>query len=160
MNIYKTELRICMKRLIFLSLVLTAVLSAGFRTGEKFPNFTLSDQFDKQITFNTKIHFILLAFEKEVSIETATFLKDQKKDFMQKKQILYISDISKIPALLASMFAVPKLKKYPFSVLLIQDDFGKQFDRQVGKLTLYKIKNGVITDMKFVRPKKLSAFLD
>jgi len=149
-----------MKKLLLLSLLLTAILSAGFHRGEKFPSFTLSDQFGKQHAMTPQIHFILMAFEKDVSIETADFLKAQKKGFMEKKQILYISDISNMPAFLSSMFVFPKLKKYPFSVLLIEDDFGKRFDRQAGKLTIYKVKNGVITDIHFVEPKKLSTFLN
>ena len=71
-----------MKKLLFLSLVVTVLLSAGLRTGERFPVFTLPDQFGKKITFNAKTHYILMAFEKEVSIETADFLKAQKKGFV------------------------------------------------------------------------------
>jgi len=149
-----------MQKLLLLSLLLTAILSAGFHRGEKFPSFTLSDQFGKQHVMTPRIHFILMAFEKEVAIETAAFLKKQKKEFMQKKQIVYISDISTMPSFITSMFALPKMKKYPFPVLLIQDDFGKKFDSQTGKLTIYTVKKGVITDIGFIKPNKLSAFLD
>jgi len=149
-----------MKKLLFLSLVFTVLLSAGLRRGDTFPAFTLSDQFGKKTVFSTKTHFILMAFEKEVSIETANFLKTRKKGFIQKKHLLYISDISSMPSFITSMFALPKMKQYPFSVLLIQDGFGKHFDRQAGKLTLYRVKNGMITEIDFVEPKKLSAFLE
>jgi hypothetical protein len=53
------------------------------------------------------------------------------------------------------MFALPNMKKYSFSVMLIKDDSGKQFDKREGKVSVYILKNKKITAIKFIDPKRL-----
>ncbi|MCW8822400.1 MAG: hypothetical protein OQK45_09230, partial [Sulfurovum sp.] len=55
---------------------------------------------------------------------------------------------------ITSMFALPKMKKYPFSVILINDDFGNQFNRQEGKVTIYTLKNNKIQSIDFLTPEE------
>ncbi|KYJ85848.1 hypothetical protein [Sulfurovum riftiae] len=148
-----------MKKLIPLSLLLTAVIFADLKVGEKLPDITLSDQFGKKLTVDTEDKVLLLSFEKEVAIKTADYLTKQPKNFLQQRHIKYISDISSMPSFITSMFALPKMKKYPFSVMLIRDGMGKDFQHKEGKATLYKLRNRRITDIEFVDPKVLSTVL-
>ncbi len=149
-----------MKKLLLLSMLLTVTLFAEVKTGQQFPDLTLSDQFGKSVTVNSGTRTVLMAFEKETAINTAAFFKQQKKGFMAEKHVLYISDISTMPSFITSMFALPKMKKYPFSVLLIRDDSGKIFARKEGKVTRYSLKNRVITGVDFLDPKQLSNVLE
>ena len=64
-----------------------------------------------------------------------------------------------MPSFITKLFALPKMKKYPFSVLLINDERGKQFDKQTGKLTLYTLKKRIITSIKFIKPSELETIL-
>ena len=149
-----------MKKLFFLSLLLTVTLFAELKRGDHFPVLNLSDQFGKSMAVNSGTRTVLMAFEKETAINTAAFFKQQKKGFMAEKHVRYISDISSMPSFITSMFALPKMKKYPFSVLLIRDDKGKVFARKEGKVTRYSLKNRVITRIDFLDPKKLSDVLE
>jgi len=145
-----------MKKLLLISTLLTASLFAEFKVGDTFPKTLLEDQFEKSMEIKSSDKLVIMAFEKDVSIEISTFLKAQPKDFMAKEHLKYISDISTMPSFITSMFALPKMKKYPFSVMLIEDDFGKQFNKKDEKVTLYKLKNRKITAIEFVDPKNLS----
>jgi len=149
-----------MKKLLLISTFLTVSLFAGFKAGDDLPNITLNDQFEKPLKVESSDTMVIMAFEKDVSIEISKFLKAQSKGFMSQQHMKYISDISTMPSFITSMFALPKMKKYPFSVMLIHDDFGKQFDRQEGKMTVYHLKNKKITALEFVDPKQLKALFN
>ena len=144
-----------MKKLLLISTLLTATLFAGFKAGETLPNIALNDQFEKPLKVASSDTLVIMAFEKDVSIEISKFLKAQSKGFMAQRHMKYISDISSMPSFITSMFAMPKMKKYPFSVMLINDDFGKQFDREKGKVTVYHVKNKKISAVEFIDPKQL-----
>ena len=148
-----------MKKLLLISVLLTITLFADYKVGEKLPDITLQDQFGKTMKVNSNDRLLLLSFEKEVAIETADLLKTKSKGYLQAHHIKYISDISKMPSFITSMFALPKMKKYPFPVMLIENDFGKSFAKKEGKVTLYRLKKQKITDIQFVDPSALDSVL-
>jgi len=144
-----------MKKILTVSLVFSVMLFAGLKVGDTFPTLHLNDQFEKQTDVTNQTRYILMAFEKDVSVETTNFFKKQPKGFLEKKHLLYISDISAMPSFITSMFALPKMKKYPFPVLLINDNRGEQFDKKNGVLTRYTLKHHKITAIDFILPKDL-----
>lgn len=144
-----------MKKLLLTSLLLSSSLLADFRVGDTLPPIELSDQFDKKFQVKSSDKSIIMAFEKDISIAIAEYLNRKPSNFLEQKHIKYISDISAMPSFVTSMFALPKMKKYPFSVLLINDDFGKQFNHQEGKITIFKLQKGKITSIQYITPKEL-----
>ncbi len=143
-----------MKHILLISLFLTGTLFADFKVGDKLPAITLHDQFDKEFRVEDKDRLIIMAFEKDVSIAISNFLKTKPLSFLKIHHAKYISDISAMPSFISSMFALPKMKKFPFSVLLIKDDFGKQFNRLEGKITVYQLKGHKIHSIRFLTPEK------
>jgi len=148
-----------MKKTLLISLLLPAMLFAGFKAGENFPDMTLKDQFGNSLQIDADDRLVLITFEKNTAIETADFFKKKPKGFLKKNHIKYLSDISDIPSFITSMFALPKMKQYPFSVMLIRDEHGKVFDREEGKVTIYRIRNRKITAVEFTDPKWLASVL-
>jgi len=145
-----------LKHLLLISIFLTGVLFADFKVGDKLPSVTLPDQFDKEHKVEDKDTLIIMAFEKKTSIAISNYLKTQPASFLTTHHAKYISDISSMPSFIISMFAMPKMKKFPFSILLIKDDFGKQFNRLEGKITIFKLKNHKIKSISFISPEKVS----
>ena len=148
-----------MKKLLLISVLLTITLFADFKVGNTLPDITLQDQFGKTMKVTAKDSLLLLTFEKEVAIKTADLLKSKPKGYLKAHHIKYISDISKMPSFITSMFALPKMKKYPFSVMLIENDLGKDFAKKAGKVTVYKLKKQKITEIQFVAPRALGSVL-
>lgn len=147
-----------MKHLLLISLLLTGTLFADFNVGDKLPAITLNDQFDKEFTVDAKDTLIIMAFEKDISVVVNDYLKTQPASFLETHNAKYISDISTMPSFITSMFALPKMKKYPFSVMLINDDFGNQFNRQKGKITIYTLKNNKIQSIDFFTPEEFPLY--
>ena len=147
-----------MKQLLLISLLLTGSLFADFKVGEKLPEITLLDQFDQELKVEDKDTLVIMAFEKDISVVVNEYLKAQPKSFLATHHAKYISDISTMPSFITSMFAMPKMKKYPFSVMLINDDFGKQFNSVEGKITVYKLKKNKIEEIIFLTPEEFPKF--
>ncbi|MEA1954806.1 MAG: hypothetical protein U9O24_10495 [Campylobacterota bacterium] len=147
-----------MKQKFFTILLLTQVLFAELKVGEKFPNVVLNDQFDKKATINTKDKIVIMTFEKSTAHAVTEYLEKKPGKFISKHKVKYIADVSSVPSLLFPVFALPKMKKYPFSVLLIRDDFGKIFNQKEEKVTLYKIVNKKIEEIIFLSPEAFPKF--
>ena len=148
-----------MKKILFSSLLFNIVLFAAPKVGDHFPRLHLKDQFGTQIDITPDERYIVMAFEKGVSVDTAALFSKHPKGYLSSHHLRYISDISAMPSFITKLFALPKMKKYPFSVLLINDERGKQFDKQTGKLTLYTLKKRIITSIKFIKPSELETIL-
>jgi len=141
-----------MKHLLLISLLLTGSLFADFKVGDKLPTITLLDQFDKEFSVEAKDRLLIMAFEKDISVVVNEYLKTKPGTYLASHNAKYISDISSMPSFITSMFALPKMKKYPFSVMLINDDFGEQFNTQEGKITVYTLKKNKIIEIRYVTP--------
>jgi len=144
-----------MKKIIMVGLFLTATLFAEIKVGENFPMLTLVDQFDKKMEVN-KDATIFLSFEKDVSSGIKEFLDSKEKDYLNKNNTIYISDISSMPSFITSWFAIPKMKKFPFQIALIyNEDEAEGINREEGKVTVVTLKENIIESIKFVKPKQL-----
>lgn len=144
------------KYILSFLLVFTVALNAEFKVGEKLPPITLPDQFEKNLKVEKTDTLLMISFEKEVSAKIKEYLETKPKGFLNKHHTKYISDISGMPSFVTSWFAIPKMKKYPFSIMLIHDEFGKNFSKQEGKITVYKIKDHNVVAIEHISPDKLA----
>ncbi len=146
-----------MKKLVWLSLMCAVGLYARLEVEKDFPAITLPDQFEKQHTISKDQKIIIMAFEKDISVAVNDFLKEKPSGYLDEHHAKYISDISSMPSVITWMFAMPKMKKYPFSLMLINDDSGKQFDREAGKITVYRLREQEIRSIEFISPKDIAS---
>jgi hypothetical protein len=141
-------------------LFFSTILFAEFSVGDTLPKITLADQYEKQHQVNGKDKLLILTFEKDIAEKVKQYLEVQTTDFLKKNQAKYISDISKMPSLVTSWIALPKMKKYPFPIMLIYDDYGRNFSQKKGKITVYRIHKNKIVSIQFIAPDKLSSIFD
>jgi len=147
-------------RLFLVSVLFITSLFAELKVGDSFPQITLPDQFDNNLSVSKEDKYILMTFEKDISVEIKDFLMTKEKGFLENNNVKFVSDISSMPGFVTTMFALPKMRKYPFSVMLIYDeDEGKRFNAQEERITLYKLDNMKITDIKYVTSAELNANL-
>ena len=137
--------------------ILILLFSLSFLFGElkikdPFPTLTLKDQFDTPTSISQKgSTTLIISFEKAVSEAIKKYLETKPKGFLTQNKIHYISDISTMPSFITSMFALPKMKKLDFKISLLYDKKEGMFiNRQKSKVSLFKLKNGRIVEMRFV----------
>lgn len=144
------------KKVIFLVLCTTYLFSNGFALNSNINSFTLNDQFDKTHTVNADTKTMIVSFEKSTSADINEFLSTKESGFLEKNNAVFIADISGMPSIITSLFALPKMKKYNYNILLIYDEEDKRFLRQEERTTVYTLENGVIKSISYIQKEDLS----
>ena len=136
---------------IFIIMMFITSLSANdyFQNG-KLQTFTLPDQFEKIHTVDKSVRTIIVTFEKSTGADMNSFLNEQQPDFLQKHNAVFVANISKMPSLITKLFAMPKMKKYKHTILIINDEENHQFLYQKDKITVYTLDKGVVTSIDYV----------
>lgn len=143
------------KKVLFLALFATALFSNSFNVNSNIGSFELADQFEKKHTVNADVKTMIVSFEKDTSAGINEFLSTKEKGFLENNNAVFIADISGMPSLITSFFALPKMKKYNYNILLIYDENEKRFLKKEERLTVYKLENGVITSVQYVEKKDI-----
>ncbi len=106
--------------------------------GRAFPPFALADQFGSNHTLRTETRFVVIAAEKEVSTRINDWLSAKPAGFLDTRAMVYIADIEKMPAIITRLFALPKMRKLPFTLLLATDpSFAATYPREPGRIGLF-----------------------
>tara|TARA_B110000046_G_C12962180_1_gene385036 strand:+ start:717 stop:1124 length:408 start_codon:yes stop_codon:yes gene_type:complete len=127
------------------------LFSNGFALNSNINSFVLNDQFDKPHTVNADTKTILVSFEKSTGEHVNEFLSTKESNFLEKNNAVFIADISGMPSIITSLFALPKMKKYNYNVLLIYDEEDKRFLRQEERITVYTLEEGVIKSISYIQ---------
>ena len=75
-------------------------------------------------------------------------------NFLTKNQTVYVGDISGMPYLISRFFAIPKMQKYQFSILFLDEENQKYFDKKEDMITVYTLENGKILSSSFISKKE------
>lgn len=136
---------------LFISLMSSFMYAGVYKVGDSIIPFSLPDQFDKVHLVNSKEYKVLfVAFEKDVAVRFSKHLQDKPMDFLQKHKALFISDIHEMPSFVTKMFALPKMRDYPYPLLLIYEQ-REIFPKQADALTIVKMGKNAIEQIDFVR---------
>jgi len=140
-----------MKKIIFSALLFVATFANALSVGESTPTFAIKDQFEKAHTIAADTKTILVAADKATSEIMRDYFLTKEKGFLEANKAYYVADISGMPSLIAKFFALPKMKKYPFSILLVDEDQTKKFTKKEGNITVYSVTEGKISDVKYIK---------
>jgi hypothetical protein len=132
--------------LLFFSL---AVSAAPLTTGESLPGLNFPDQHGDSHTLSNG-NMVLFAPDKGAGELAHEVLNHTDKVEMAAKGIVFISDISGMPTLIARMFALPAMREYPYLVLLgYENEETAMFPRQKGRVTVLHIKAGKVSRIEY-----------
>lgn len=140
-----------MKKVLFSALLLVATFANALNIGDSTPTFAINDQFEKAHTIAADTKTILVAADKDTSEILRDYFLTKEKGFLEANKAYYVADISGMPSLIAKFFALPKMKKYPFSILLVDENQTKEFTKKEGNITVYSVNNGKISDVKYIK---------
>lgn len=140
-----------MKKLLFSVLLFVATFANALNIGDATPTFEIKDQFDKKHVIASDTKTILVAADKDTSTILKEYFLAKDANFLTTNKAYYVADISGMPSLIAKFFALPKMKDYPFSVLLVDEEQTKSFTKKEDNITVYTVTNGKISDIKYVK---------
>ena len=142
--------RFCILAQLLLTLS-TPVMAAELKVGEALPLLTFEDQNGKLHTLDGTLRFLVFAPGRAGSqIVTAAFA-GQTAATLQGRGIAYVADISGMPSLVASMFALPKMRKQPYPVLLGRKAADTAaLPREGNRVTVIGLQNGSVVSIVHV----------
>lgn len=102
--------------------------------------YMLEDQHGVLHTLQKDTEKVIISFDMELSKAFHKWLNDKESTFLVDHKIEYIIDITKMPNIITWLFALPKMRRYGFQILLIREGhFGDKFPKQEGKFTVIKL---------------------
>ncbi|WP_295453339.1 hypothetical protein [uncultured Thiodictyon sp.] len=142
-----------MKTAVLISLLLFSALlaAATLQVGSPLPVLTLKDQHDAPQTVTPGTHYLIFAAERTPSAVVETALDGQTAQTLDAAKVRYVADISGMPGLVAAAFALPKMRKRPYPMLLGRTAAETaMLPRAPGKVTLMESVDGTITSVRFI----------
>ena len=141
-----------MKNIILLFLLsATYVWSEPLQVGEELSLLQYETQRDEKVTIPTGTRTLVFTSEMEASKIAHEVFEVGGEDYLNQNFTIFISDIHRMPFLISKFVALPKMRKYKYTMHLIKEDTaGSIFPREKGKLTIITLDNLKVTSIQFV----------
>ena len=144
--------------LLLLAVALPCIGWAGppqpYQVGESLPAVILKDQFDVPLPLDAKVRSLVFSREMASKDMIEALLTDEGAGFLAEHEAVYLADISKMPSLITKMFALPKMKEYPFRLFLDLDgSLTARIPVQAGKVTLLFLDDRQIQAIRYIADK-------
>ena len=123
---------------------------AAPQTGQLLPELKLKDQFEQPWSVVSGTKLVLFSSSRKASDMLQAVLGDQPKGFLASRQTVYLADMSRMPGLVTRMFALPALRKMPFSVgVVLDENLLADWPRQADAVTLIGLRNERVSSVTF-----------
>jgi len=145
------------KILLCLSITLGTLTASTIGVGtplDKLNKFKYETPQGRDMRVSKDIRLVIIAYEKDTGELVNSFLDTKNQYYLEKNKAVFIADIHKMPSIIATLFALPKLKKFKHPIYLHYDEeFSKDLPLKSDKVTLLEIKNGKIKRVNFIATK-------
>ncbi len=139
---------------VALSLPLAAE-AAPMSAGSAMPALSLNDQHDKPVLLSPSTRWVVFTSEKPVSDMVSAALAAEPAGVTERLHLVYVADISGMPALVTRMFALPKLRELPFPIALVRDTAQvtqvADIPRVAGAATVLRLEDGRVIQVASAR---------
>ena len=141
-------------RVSILAIALSVAADANaepLRAGARLPDLRLSDQHEVEATVGADDEFVIFSRDMDAGSLVKEALAEQGGATLAAAKAVYVTDITRMPALITRLFALPSMRKRDYRILLDRD--GKataDFPSEEGKVTVMKLDEGVISEITFV----------
>lgn len=143
-----------MKKLLITVIIALGLHAAPIEMGTKIDNLEIVDQFEKLHKIGEDTKLILFASDKETSDILKDYLLSKKENILEKNSAVYVADISGMPSIISKFIALPKMKKYPFSILLLDENSKELFTKEDGKIIVYDLENLEVKNIRKISTSK------
>jgi hypothetical protein len=149
------------------AVVLVALLLAlparaeTYVVGSTLPELSLKDQHGEPHAIDEDVRGILFSRDMDGGGVLRKSLEEAGADLLKRTGSVYVADVSRMPGLVRRLFALPRLRRRGYPVLLDEDgSLTKDFPSAEGKGTLIELKGLRITRIRhFSAPEELEKAL-
>jgi hypothetical protein len=134
----------------------SAAHAASLVAGAQLPALTLEDAHGKPVAIGPDVRKLLLAATMAGSDLVTGVLATEPAGVLARMQGVYVADISRMPAMISRLVAVPRMRELPFAVVLLRDDAAAatlaDVPREAGAVTVISLEGDrVVRDVRIVR---------
>lgn len=128
------------------------------KVGDVLPAFHLNDQHDKPMRIGMETRLVLFTADKSAGDMLHGLLKQRPGDFMEQRKIVYIADISRMPGLVSSMIALPKMRDYAYRMAIgAEEEQTAMLPRAEDSVTVLTLENGRVNTMQQFKESEAAA---
>ncbi|MDH1680350.1 FAD/FMN-containing dehydrogenase [Pseudomonas chengduensis] len=139
--------------LLLLCLLSTAVLA--LEPGERLAPWTLLDQHDVPYTLNDETRILLVARDMDGAKLVNAALEGKPKGYLDERHAVFLADISRMPRIIATLFALPKMRDYNYRILLDRDArIAPRYQVGEGEVLWLQLEDGKLVEQRVFRDAK------
>ena len=138
------------KLLLLIALILPFGLFAeSLKEGSPIQAPAIKDQFEKTMSITPQTKQIIIAYTKSQGDVMKAFF-EANPNYLRENSALYLMDATAVPSLVMSMFMMPKFKKYPYAIGLLENEKDvAYFPKKEDRLTVITLDNLNVTTIDF-----------
>ncbi|MFC2073742.1 hypothetical protein ACFLR3_00680 [Campylobacterota bacterium] len=131
---------------LFAADALTIGTHLGTLKNYKYEN---QHKYPMQIPTTTKL--LIVSFEKDTGALVNDYLDTKKSSYIVDHNAIFIADINRMPSIITTMFALPKMQKYKHPIYLhYEDQFENFVPHEEEKLTLLRVKDEKVESISYI----------
>ncbi|MEO9332669.1 FAD/FMN-containing dehydrogenase [Pseudomonas guguanensis] len=141
-----------MKAAALLLLCLLSTAALALEPGERLAPWTLLDQHDEPYTLNDETRILLVARDMAGAKLVDAALQGKPKGYLEQRQAVFLADISRMPGVIASLFALPKMRGYNYRILLDRDArIAPRYPAGEGEVLWLQLEDGRLVEQRVFR---------
>ncbi|MPS46690.1 FAD/FMN-containing dehydrogenase [Ectopseudomonas mendocina] len=138
-----------MKAAALLLLCLLSTAALALEPGERLAPWTLLDQFDAPYTLNDETQILLVARNMDGAKLVNAALEGKPKGYLEQRQAVFLADVSRMPRIIATLFALPKMRDYNYRILLDRDSrIAPRYPAGEGEVLWLQLEDGKLVQQQ------------
>lgn len=137
------------------SLFASTLQAKSLDVGDAMPQLSGTDQHEKPLSLTDETKYVLVSYDMGPGKQANSYLDEKGPDFLPSNNAVYVANIHGMPGLIASTFALPKMRKYSHRIL-VMDEKGlfDEWPQEKGKVAVFTLDaEGKITSVSQWNPK-------
>lgn len=144
------RMRIATRAVLLLATFGAAAWAATLAPGMALPPLTLTDQHDVAATIGADTRVVLFTRDMDAG-DVAKEALAEHAALLDTAHAVYVADISRMPSLVAKLFALPAMRKRPYRMLLDRDGAATaDLPAREGEVTVLRLADGKIAAIEYV----------
>ena len=142
------------KVLILMALAITIVSADVLKISSALSSlnkFEYENPQGEKLTIPSNVKTIIISYKKETGKLINKYLISKHPTYFDELNAIFIADINKMPSVITTLFALPKIRKYKHTVYLhYSEEFAKYIPAKDKKITIIKIQNQKVKSISYV----------
>ena len=138
-----------MKAAALMLLCLLSTAALALEPGDRLAPWTLLDQHDVPYTLSEQTRVLLVARDMDGAKLVNAALEGKPNGYLEQRQTIFLADVSRMPRIIATLFALPKMRDYSYRILLDRDArIAPRYQAGEGEVLWLQLEDGKLVEQK------------